>query len=144
MKPRKGIRRAVSKKSRIRGWYATIRRASGNTSRLFSDGVYGGRLEAYRAASKWYEDILPSYPLKTRLAKMSKKRSNNRSGIPGVYRWPASGKNIPGAYWGAQWVNEPNDRPNRRKYSIATYGETSAKKKAIAVRKKAILALLTI
>src|ERR1035437_6885784 len=119
MKTIKGIRRIDCARSRTRAWHAIVRRASGEIGRTFSDGGYGGRLAAYRAAKAWYEKAEADYPLMTRLARMSAIRTNNRSGVAGVYRWPADGTNMNGAYWAAQWVISENQMPVRRKFSIA-------------------------
>lgn len=136
MIPRKGIHRVVH--GHTKGWSAVIRRASGEQTKLFSDNVHGGRIKAYKAASRWYEETAPLYPLKTRLHRITTIRRNNRSGVCGVYRWPADGSTIHGAYWGCQWVDKPNSIPMRRKFSIAFYGEHGAKELAIKARKSAI------
>jgi hypothetical protein len=141
MKPRKGIHRVVHSRSRTKGWSAVIRRASGEVTKLFSDNVHGGRVKAYQAASKWLELTLPLYPLATRIDRMVKVRRNNRSGVPGVYRYPATGEKVVDAYWGCQWVNEPNSKPTRRKFSIACYGERGSKQLAIKARNSAIASL---
>lgn len=134
MEPHKGISRIVSDASRTKGWKVSIMRASGVANRLFSDGVHGGSDKAYRAACAWYESILAQLPLATRIGKMAKLRRNNRSGVSGVYRWPASGEDSSGAYWAAQCAITPLQKPVRRKFSIAFYGELQAKELAIKAR----------
>lgn len=135
-KPRKGICRVDDPLRRTRGWTATIRRSSGDAARVFSDGVYGGRKEAYRAASAWYVSALKLFPLIPRPERMAIIRRNNRTGVSGVYRWPANGEDRPGAYWAAHCVREPTDkRPARRKFSVACYGEHEAKALAIQARR---------
>ncbi len=106
--------------------------------RLFSDGRHGGKRPAYRAAVAWVDEQRERYPLVPRRTRMTTLRRNNRSGVPGVYRWPADGRDTPGAYWGAQWVARPNDRPRRRKFSIALHGESAAKRLAAKTRRLAI------
>jgi hypothetical protein len=141
--PRKGIRRIIHPGSRTKGWKVTIRRASGEVEKLFSDGVYGGRLSAYRAASAYYEEMLPHFPLASRIGKMTTVRCNNRSGISGVYRWPANGEGRPNAYWAAQWVSIEDNRTLRRKFSIAHYGEIQSKKLAAQTRREALKKLVS-
>jgi hypothetical protein len=138
LKTRTGIIRVVHEQSRTKAWVAVIRRTSGKISRTFSDGVHGGYHAAYRAAVAWRGSMLPRYPAQTRVAKMKTISKNNRSGTPGVYRWPADGSDRADAYWGAQWTENPLDKPTRRKFYIATYGEKRAERLAINARKAAL------
>jgi hypothetical protein len=138
LKTRTGIIRVVHAPSRTKSWVAVIRRASGKITRSFSDGVHGGYYKAYRAAVAWRSRMLPHYPAQTRLAKMKTISKNNHSGTTGVYRWPADGSHRPGAFWGAQWTENPGDRPTRRKFSIAAYGERQAEQMAIGARQAAL------
>jgi hypothetical protein len=141
MKPRKGIHRAIHHISGTGSWVAIIYRVSGKASKTFTDSVYGGSKSAYRAASAWYVQMSQRFPLANRVDRMLTLRGNNRSGITGVYRWPANGDDREGAYWGAQWVVTPWEPPVRRKFSIACYGERQAKKLAIQARNAALTAL---
>ncbi|HEX7642042.1 MAG TPA: AP2/ERF family transcription factor [Burkholderiaceae bacterium] len=141
MKTRKGIIRIDNPKSRIKAWSVQINRQSGKANRVFSDGAHGGYHKAYRAASAWLDSIEAQYPTLDRLVKMQTLWKNNRSGITGVYRWPSDGSERPGAYWAAQWIERPHDRPKRRKFSVAHYGERQAKRLAIATRKDALEAM---
>ena len=138
MKTRKGIRRVDDPRAHRKGWQVGINRQSGEIYRLFSDGIHGGYHKAYRAASTWLDSILSLYPTRDRLLKMQSTWKHNRSGTTGVYRWPADGSSPPGAYWAAQWIETPYDRPKRRKFSVAHYGENQAKRLAVAARKDAL------
>jgi hypothetical protein len=138
MKPHKGIHRVVHDGRRSKAWAAIIRRVSGEESKIFTDSVYGGSAKAYRAAVAWYEALVPKYPVASRVQRMHTLRTNNRSGITGVYRWPADGSKRTEAYWGAQWVVSEWDKPKRRKFSIALYGERGAKRLATEARKAAL------
>ena len=142
IKKKKGIRRVDSDSTHTHAWYATIQRKSGGVTRVFSDGVYGGKLAAHRAASAWYDSVVELYPIVSRIALVTTIRCNNRSGVAGVSRWPASGKKITGACWVAQWVDVPCQPPSRRKFSVALYGEKQAKRLAIAARHEAIKKLM--
>lgn len=123
---------------RTTGWQIEIKRHSGTVSKLFSDGRYGGKARAYRAAQGHLKAMERAYLLLPRLERMRLRRRNNRSGVSGVYRWPADGSDIPGAYWAAQWVEREGEPPRRRKFSTAKYGEATAKKKAVEVRRQAL------
>jgi hypothetical protein len=108
---------------------------------IFVPLMYGGSKPAYRAASAWYAQMSQKFPLANRVDRMLTLRGNNRSGITGVYRWPANGEDRQDAYWAAQWVTTPWEQPVRRKFSIAYYGERQAKKLATQARNNALDAL---
>jgi len=138
LKTRKGIRRLTDTQARRKGWQVSINRQSGKIYRLFTDGIHGGYHKAYQAASAWLDSVLPLHPTLDRLVKMQSTWKHNRSGTTGVYRWPADGSNRPGAYWAAQWIETPYDKPKRRKFSVAHYGENQAKRLAVAAREDAL------
>ncbi|HSY26203.1 MAG TPA: AP2 domain-containing protein, partial [Burkholderiaceae bacterium] len=98
----------------------------------------GGRRKAYNAANDWYSVHLPLYPAASRVQRMTTLRSNNRSGVTGVYRWPASGENCVDAYWAVQWVESKLHKPKRRKFSIKRFGERKAKAMAVDARSTAL------
>lgn len=139
--PQKGIRRVDCKATRTHGWYATVRRKSGELTRVFSDGRYGGRRVSYRAAVAWIAEQWKRCPTMPRAKRMSLLRRNNRTGISGVYRWPADGRDITGAYWAVQWVPVPKQPPVRRKFSVSHHGEQAAKRLAAKVRRAAVSAI---
>lgn len=134
----KGLIRIDCHVSRTHGWKAVIKRASGEVERLFSDGKHGGPEAAKVAAAAWLSSQWDKFPLIDRSARMAILRRNNRSGMAGVFRWPADGSDVPGAYWAAQWVIEPSQSPKRKKFLISTHGESEAKRLAIAKRKQAL------
>lgn len=105
----KGIRRVDCDTTRTHGWSATVKRKSGEVIRLFSDGRYGGNIAAYRAAISWIKKQWNRYPTVPRILRMTTVRRNNRTGTSGVYRWPADGQDVPGAYWGPSgYVSQKN------------------------------------
>lgn len=131
----RGVRRLDHKSSRTHGWTATLRRRSGSCGRFFSDRRHHGRKAAYRAAVTWLRIQEAKFPRLSRLSRARVLRRNNRSGTAGVYRWPADGRDVPTAYWAAQWVVRPNDKPRRRKFSVGRYGEERAKRLAMRARR---------
>lgn len=134
----KGIRRIDDERNHTHGWNAIVSRTSGVAHRVFSDGAYGGWEAAYQLAVDWVAEQFKKYPAQSRIDYINTLRRNNRSGVPGVTRYPADGSDRPDAYWLARWVVSPNDRPKSRKFSIARYGESQAKWLAIQARVKAV------
>lgn len=135
----KGVRRVDDERSKTHGWSAIVSRVSGKATRTFSDNAHGGREAAYQKAVAWAEEHFKKYPAKKRIARITHLRRNNRSGISGVYRYPADESDQrPGAYWAAKWVVKPNTPPKIRKLMIAKYGESQAKWLAIQARIKGV------
>lgn len=137
----KGLTRIDCEVSRTHAWKAVIRRASGEVERYFSDGPYGGDKAAKKAAAEWLNEQWALFPLMDRAARMSIVRRNNRSGVAGVFRWPADGRDVPGAYWAAQWVPLTGLKPKRKKFPVAKYGEVMARQLAVVERKRALRAI---
>ena len=65
------------------GWWVRIRRKSNPSSKLFSDGVYGGRDEALKAAKAWRDEKLSSAPKQTTRTTESTSKSI-KTGVPGL------------------------------------------------------------
>ncbi len=142
IKPVKGITRIDHELSSTKAWYVTLNRVSGKLERTFSDGVYGGKEAAYQAAQEWRDQKVKSLPLMPRVMRVSVLRKNNRSGMAGVFRWPADGRDHKGAYWGVQWVETQRAKPVRKKFSIKRYGEQGAKLMAVSERESALASLV--
>lgn len=65
------------------GWWVRIRRKSNPSSKLFSDGVYGGRDKALEAAKAWRDEKLSSAPKQTTRTTESTSKSI-KTGVPGL------------------------------------------------------------
>ena len=106
---------------------------------LFSDGIYGGKQKALKAAVAHRNTLLSQHsPLEHQLWVRSRLRKNNTSGIPGVGRYnvldnPNTGHRS--VFWLASWVNE-NGASRKRKFYVSCYGERQAKRLAIAERER--------
>lgn len=124
------------------GWHATLDRTSGKCDQFFSDVAYGGKEAALLATKQWYDQKVLECPLMPRIARVSIIRTNNRSGMAGVYRWPADGRVDRKAYWAARWVETVGAKPVTKKFSIKRYGEDAAKRMAIAARENALAGLI--
>ena len=110
--------------------------------RSFSDGVYGGKTHALRAARAFRDELLVSHLPMTRAEYAAIRRKNNRSGVPGVHRRGSDdqtvlGKPVEPAYWIAFWTM-PDGKRAIRKFSIGKYGEKTAFEHAKAARKQAL------
>ena len=65
------------------GWWVRIRRKSNPCSKLFSDGVYGGRDKAQKVAMAWRDEQLSSAPKQTSRTSESSSKTI-KTGVPGL------------------------------------------------------------
>lgn len=65
------------------GWWVRIRRKSNPSSKLFSDGVYGGRDKALEAALVWRDEKLSAAPKQTTRTTESSSKTI-KTGVPGL------------------------------------------------------------
>lgn len=65
------------------GWWVRIRRKSNPCSKLFSDGVYGGRDKALNAAIAWRNEKLADAPKQTYRTSESSSKTV-KTGVPGL------------------------------------------------------------
>ena len=79
----------TTRRDRTHCWIVHIERRRRVWNRSFSDGVYGGKTNALRAARAFRDEILVSHLPMTRAEYAAIRRKNNRSGFPGVYRYAA-------------------------------------------------------
>lgn len=122
-------------------WRVTIRRRNEVIRRDFSDGVYGGREQAFQAALVCRNTIIETHPPfgKPEYCKILKK--SNRSGVSGLKRVDrlelSKGRRMRRIYWEVQWPIE-NGRSRHRKFSILKYGEQGAYQLALTARETAL------
>jgi hypothetical protein len=139
MKHSRNIVRIDHEASRTHGWRVTLQRKGEITIKMFSDGVYGGKRKALKAAVEFRRALLNQYsPVEHQLWVRTRLRRNNTSGIPGVGRYevlanPNTGRRE--AFWLASWINE-NGASRKRKFYVSCYGEREAKLLAIAERER--------
>lgn len=130
---------------KARAWWVRIYRGETCYQKSFADSKYGGCRSAELAARKWRDKTLEKLP-KSRKANatgpQTRKRRNNRSGVPGVYRytkvnhtwsykldeWIKSEVEV----WVASWYEDGKKR--ERCWSIRKYGARVAKRLASAHR----------
>ncbi len=65
------------------GWWVRIRRKSNPCSKLFSDGIYGGRDKALEAATIWRDEKLSLAPKQTSRTTESSSKTI-KTGVPGL------------------------------------------------------------
>lgn len=113
------------------GWNVNIRRHDRYYQREFS-GVRHGGVDGAKAAAKEYRDqVLQNAPPMSMREFASIVRTNNTSGVPGVFR-RTEGQYI---YWAAI-VHLPTGKTRRRSFSIKKYGEENARAKAMSARQE--------
>lgn len=137
MHPYRNITRIDNDASGDRAWVVTLRRKGVSVVRRFSDGVYGGKRKALKAAVKYRNSCLArDNPFEQQIWTRTRLRKNNTSGIPGVGRYEAVDNPHSGsvrAFWLASWIDE-HGASRKRKFSVTLYGEEEARLLAIAER----------
>ncbi len=133
----RNIIRVDHEAKRDHGWVVTLQRKRAIIVKRFSDGVYGGKREALKAAVEYRDSFLArDKPFDHQIWLRTRLRKNNTSGIPGVGRYEVvenpDTENVR-AFWLASWINE-HGASRKRKFSVARYGEQEAKLLAIAER----------
>ena len=107
--------------------------------RSFSDGTYGGKRKALKAAIDCRDFLLAEYSaVKHQIWGRTRLRKNNTSRSPGVARYevlanPKTGRRE--AFWLASWVDE-HGASRKRKFHVSLRGERQAKRLAIAERQR--------
>ena len=143
MKPPKSrhIRRVDDSRRGTHAWFVTVQRHNRINTKMFSDGVWGGKRKALEAARTWRDQHLQAEH-EHQLWRRNRLRRNNRSGLVGVARYErksgTDGRSSGGAYWLASWIDSKGTS-RKRKFSVRLWGEEGAKTKAIEVRTMQIL-----
>ncbi len=109
-------------------------------SKLFSDGVFGGKEAALAAAQAYRQEQLQQHPEKYKALHnrpfAQKPPSNNTSGRVGVYRSHSyhgkTGKKQ--EFWAAYCPRGPYGRPWTKQFYIVTHGEEGARELAVELR----------
>jgi hypothetical protein len=108
----------------------------------FPDKKWGGKGRALENARQYRDELLRKYPPMSRKEFCSILRSNNKSGITGVYKYAKGFKLQNGTikqswYWEATWP-VGNSQQDHQSFSVNEYGEDKARKLAIRTRKAAL------
>ena len=114
-----GITRVDDDKRRSHCWIVRIQRKRRYWQGYFSDRVYGGKTKALHAARAFRDEVLVSHLPMSRGQNASIRRTNNRSGVPGVFRRvdfeTTTVGQVERASWIAYWtqVFDPEVRGNQ-------------------------------
>jgi hypothetical protein len=139
MKRPRNITRIDNEVNHTHAWRVTLQRMGEIMVGTFSDGVYGGKQKALKAAVEFRDSLLAyDQPFEHRLWVRTRLRKSNTSGIAGVGRYEAIANPNTGrrtAFWLATWVDEHGNR-RRRKFYVSRYGERGAKRRAIEERER--------
>lgn len=118
------------------GYLVVLSRSGHQHRQRFSDGPYGGKREALKAARAWRQQIIDVYPLYTRQQYAAIARRNNTSGHPGVSAVKDADGEIAG--WAAQWLMPGSSQYQRRKFMASVHGLARAKELAIRAREQGL------
>jgi len=133
------VRRIDNPNRSTHGWKVQLVRHRKAYAKYFSDAQYGGSAQARQAAIEWRDRFDIEVPRLTRAGKADILRSNNTSGVPGVFPWQYKDKKGRiQRYWVAVWKPAPGQKHKSRKFSVARYGEEDAKARAIQIRQEAM------
>ena len=141
-KARYGISRIDDDVQNAHGWRVSLRRHGKMHVKNFPDKKHTGKHKALQQAKLFRDEILIQYPPMTRQHFCSIIRSNNKSGISGVYTYSKSyvlrdGTIRESWYWEANWPNKQHESVSVR-YSVKQYGEKRAKRMAIQAREQGL------
>ena len=78
-----GISRVDNEASRTHGWLVTIQRRGVIYRKHFSDGIHGGKRNAFKAARSYRDEVVAKHPPLSMQEYSSIVKRNNRSGVVG-------------------------------------------------------------
>lgn len=140
-----GISRIDDDRFRTHAWRVKLSRRGKTHVKNFPDKRSGGKQKALVQAKAYRDELLERYPPLSRLEFCSILRSNNQSGITGVYRYAKSfklknGKVKESWYWEASWPIGKSKQAHLS-FPVNDHGEARARQLAIVAREKALKAL---
>jgi len=142
---RYGISRIDDDVQNAHGWRVSLRRHGKMHVKNFTDKRHAGKRKALQQAKLFRDELLIQYPPMTRQHFCSILRSNNKSGISGVYTYSKSYMLRDGTvkeswYWEANWPNKRHESVSAR-FSVKQFGERQAKRMAIQAREQGLNAV---
>lgn len=149
MKPNNGKSKAMYGISRIdddayrtHAWRVSLCRRGKRHVKNFADKKCGGKGRALAQAKEYRDTLLRKYPPLSRKEFCTILRSNNKSGVTGVYKYAKSftlknGSVKESWYWEAHWPTDKGGAAHLS-FSVNEYGEEKARQLAIQARKQAL------
>jgi hypothetical protein len=133
-----GISRIDDDRNHTHAWRVSLRRRGKRLVKNFPDKKHGSKRDALKAAQKHRDTLLEQHPPLTRKEFASIRRSHNKSGITGVYRYAkkyrlADGREKETWYWEAHWPTDTGQYQSVS-YSVNDYGEDFARRLAVRAR----------
>jgi hypothetical protein len=137
-----GISRIDDEGHRIYAWRVSFSRRGKRYVKNFPDKKWGGKRKALIGAKAYRDSFLEQNPPLSRKEFCSIIRSNNKTGITGVYRFSKSFKLKNGQikeswYWEATWP-AGDSKQSHITFPVNELGERKAKKMAIDARRSAL------
>lgn len=137
-----GISRIDSEQERAHAWRVSLRRRGKRLVKNFPDQKYAGCAKALQAAKAYRDSLLNRHPPLSRKAFASILRSNNQTGISGVYRYAKRYKLKDGTlreswYWEANWPTSPGVSA-KSTFAVNRYGEDMARQMAVRARERGL------
>jgi hypothetical protein len=142
---RYGISRIDNETYRTHAWRVSLCRRGKRYVKNFADKKCGGKVRALESAKQYRDFLLRKYPPLSRKEFCSALRSNNRSGITGVYRYAKSytlknGTIKQSWYWEATWPIGKSEQAHVA-FPVNTYGEETARQLALGARENALVGI---
>ena len=137
-----GISRIDDEAHRTHAWRVSLCRRGKRHVKNFPDRKWGGKGKALTAAKAFRDELLQRFPPLSRQEFCSILRSNNKSGITGVYKYAKSFTLRDGTvkknwYWEATWPNV-NAEQDHIAFSVNEHGEEKARELAVRARQRAL------
>jgi len=140
-----GISRIDDARYRTHAWRVSFSRRGKRYVKSFPDKKLGGKGWALELAKTYRDQFLATHPPLSRREFCTLLRSNNQSGITGVYRYAKSftlknGEVKKSWYWEATWPVGDSQQAHIA-FSVNEHGEQRARQLAVAARQKALARL---
>ena len=139
---RYGISRIDDDIHNTHAWRVSLRRYGKMYVKNFPDKKCGGKRKALQQAKLHRDELLVKYPPMTRKHFCSIVRSNNKSGISGVYTYSKpyvlrDGTVRESWYWEANWPNKKHQNTSVR-FSVKQFGDKMARRMAVQAREQGL------
>ena len=133
-----GISRIDDNRYHTHAWRVSLRRRGKSLVKNFPDKKHSGKHEALQLAKSYRDKLLAEHPPLSRKEFSSTIRSNNNSGISGVYKFAkkytlANSQEVESWYWEAHWPTDRGESKSER-FSVNKYGDEIARAMAIRTR----------